>query len=117
MSIHWSLKWSIFAASVLSLSWFFAGWRQVNEHGGLGDWGVLAGGTAATLLLLTVQGYWIYAEEKVKGRLTKRVDLFEKIDKFLAERKNCSEQEKIALSKDSSKETSSNPHKGREKNG
>lgn len=88
MSIHWSLKWSIFAASVVSLSWFFAGWRAVNEHGALADWGLLAGGTATTLLLLSVQGYWIYFDEKAKGRLTKRVDLFEKINKFLVERKD-----------------------------
>ncbi|MBX9686013.1 MAG: hypothetical protein K2X27_04875 [Candidatus Obscuribacterales bacterium] len=88
MSIHWSLKWSMFAASVISLSWFFAGWRQVNEHGGLSDWGVLLGGTATTLLLVTVQGYFIYFEEKAKGRLTKRVELFEKIEKFLEARKN-----------------------------
>lgn len=87
MSIHWSLKWSIFAASVIGLSWFFAGWRQVNEHGGLGDWGVLFGGTASTLLLLTVQGYWIYVEEKQKGKLTKRIELFEKIEKYMQDRK------------------------------
>lgn len=86
MAIHWSLKWSMFAASVISLSWFFAGWRQVNETGGLADWGVLFGGTATTLFLLGVQGYWIYFEEKTKGKLMKRVELFEKINKFLSER-------------------------------
>ncbi len=87
MSIHWSLKWSIFAASVLSLSWFFAGWRAINERGGIWDWGLLAGGTAATVFLLTIQGYWIYHEEKQKGRLTKKIELFEKIESYLKERK------------------------------
>ena len=86
MSIHWSIKWSMFAASVIGLSWFFAGWRQVNETGGLADWGLLFGGTAGTLMLLTVQGYWIYIEEKKKGKLTKRIELFEKIEKYLQER-------------------------------
>lgn len=78
----------MFAASVISLSWFFAGWRQVNETGGIGDWGVLAGGTASTLLLLSVQGYWIYFDEKRKGNLTKKVEIFDKIDKYLSDRKS-----------------------------
>lgn len=88
MSVHWSMKWSVFAASVVSLSWFFAGWRQVNEHGSIGDWGLLAGGTLATVAFVMVQGYWIYFEEKSKGKLTKRVDLFEKIYKHLQDRKS-----------------------------
>lgn len=88
MSVHWSLKWSIFAASVISLSWFFAGWRQVNESGGLSDWALLAGGTASTLCLLGLQGYWIYFEEKNKGKLTKKIALFEKIHEKLEERRN-----------------------------
>lgn len=88
MSAHWSLKWSIFAASVISLSWFFAGWRQVNETGGVSDWALLFGGTAATMCLLGVQGYWIYFEEKNKGKLTKRIALFESIyEKLEAKRK------------------------------
>lgn len=92
MSIHWSFKWSIFAGSVLSLSWFFAGWRQVNEAGGLADWGLLLGGTAATAALVLVQAYWIYFEEKGKGKLTKRVEFFEKINKKLEERRLSNEQ-------------------------
>jgi hypothetical protein len=103
MSIHWSFKWSIFAASVLSLSWFFAGWRAVNEHGALQDWGTLAGGTATTLLLLTVQGYWIYFEEKDKGKLMKRVELFEKVRKFISERKQGNKQ--VISSKDKRQES------------
>lgn len=83
MSVHWSLKWSIFAASVVSLSWFFAGWRQVNQAGGISDWALLVGGTASTICLLGLQGYWIYFEEKNKGRLTKRIALFEKIHEKL----------------------------------
>lgn len=99
MSVHWSLKWSVFAASVVSLSWFFAGWRQVNEHGGISDWGLLAGGTFATIAFVAVQGYWIYFEEKGKGKLTKRVDLFEKIHKYLQDRKSVRKDE-AALKED-----------------
>ena len=88
MSVHWSLKWSIFAASVISLSWFFAGWRQVNQTGGLADWALLAGGTASTLALLGLQGYWIYFEEKKRGKLTKRIALFEAIRTKIEERQS-----------------------------
>lgn len=77
MAIHWSLKMSAFVASVVSLSWFFAGWRQVNEKGGLGDWGLLFFGTGLTLSLLVLQGYWIYSEEKEKGSLRKRIGFYE----------------------------------------
>ena len=88
MSTHWSIKWGMYAASVVSLSWFFAGWRQVNQTGGLQDWCLLVGGTASTLMLISVQGYYICFEEKEKGRLTKRVELFEKIHQFIDSRKN-----------------------------
>lgn len=80
-----AIKWSVFIASVITLSWFFAGWRQINESGQIGDWAVLVGGTVCTLLLLGVQAYWIYFEEKEKGKLIKRVELFEKIHARLAE--------------------------------
>lgn len=89
MSIHWSIKWSVFAASVISLSWFFAGWRQVNQTGQLTDWALLAIGTLLTLGFIMVQGYWIYFEEKKKGRLTKRIALYERVYEFLsAKREN-----------------------------
>jgi hypothetical protein len=87
MSTHWSIKWGLYAASVFSLSLFFAGWRQVNQTGGLQDWCLLVGGTASTLTLLSVQGYFIYFEEKARGRLTKRVGPFERIHQFIDSRK------------------------------
>lgn len=86
MSVHKTVKWSAFVASVVTLSWFFAGWRQVNESGQLTDWAVLFGGTLSTALLLFVQGYWIYCEEKERGRLTKRVVVYEKIKAHLDSR-------------------------------
>lgn len=95
MTMHWSLKLTMFAASVVALSWFFAGWRQVNQSGGLGDWGVLIGGTALTIFFVTVQAYVIYVEEKKKGNLRKRIDLFEKIEKALNDRKNNSIEKKV----------------------
>jgi hypothetical protein len=77
MKIHWTLKCTAFIASVISLSWFFAGWRQA-------DWYLLTGGAAGTLSLLLLQSYWIYFEEKARGRLSRRFELFEKIDRYLS---------------------------------
>ena len=79
MKINWTIKLAAFVASVTSLSWFFAGWRGINEEPGLASWGSLIGGTLLTLLLLGVQGYWIYFDEKSKGTLRKRIGLFERI--------------------------------------
>jgi hypothetical protein len=75
----WAPKLAAFAASVVSLSWFFAGWRAINESTALSGWLLLAGGTLLTLFLIGLQGYWIYFEEKQKGTLKRRVELFEKI--------------------------------------
>lgn len=77
--VHWAFRMTAFAASVITLSWFFAGWRQIQETGLFADWLLLACGTAFTVLLLGVQAYWIYFEEKDKGTLKKRIDLFEKM--------------------------------------
>jgi hypothetical protein len=77
--IHWAVKLSAFAGSVVTLSWFFAGWRQVNEAQTLANWLLLLAGIVLTVLLLGLQGYWIYFEEKAKGTLRKRVELFERI--------------------------------------
>jgi hypothetical protein len=93
MSVHWTYKWSAFAASVFALSLFFAGHRQVNETGGIADWALLAGGVVLTAALLMLQGYWIYFEEKAKGSLKKRIALFENIHSQLEARRNKSEPE------------------------
>jgi len=88
--LPWGIKLAVFAASVVSLSWFFAGWRQIHEASTLASWSLLVGGTLATLLLLGVQGYWIYFEEKDKGTLRKRVEIFERIGTLLEGRsKHC----------------------------
>ena len=77
MKAYTIMRIAAFAASVYSLSLFFAGFRQVMQTGQGGDWALLAGGTALTLGLLGLQGYWIYFEEKAKGSLKKQVRLFE----------------------------------------
>lgn len=79
MKTHWSLRYSLFIFSVISLSWFFAGWRGINEHGSVADWATLIGGTTLTIGLLAVQGYWIYIEELKKGSLRRHIPLFDRI--------------------------------------
>ena len=79
-----AVKVAVFVASVISLSWFFAGWRQVHEAQTLANWSLLVGSTLLTAFLLALQGYWIYFDEKAKGSLRKRIDLYEKIHDALA---------------------------------
>lgn len=79
MKKHWSLRYAFFIFSVISLSWFFAGWRGIHEHGGVADWALLIGASLLTVALLGVQGYWIYTEELTKGSLKRRIGLFDRI--------------------------------------
>ncbi|MBX9694025.1 MAG: hypothetical protein K2Z81_16695 [Cyanobacteria bacterium] len=74
-----SYRLFVFIASVISLSWFFEGTRQVNESLTVPHVGLLILGAALTSLFIGIYTYWIYIEEKEKGTLKKRVNLFEKI--------------------------------------
>ncbi len=84
MNIHWSIRLTAFIASVLTLSLFFAGWREVMEHGQLSGAALLATGVLSTLMLLGLQGFWIYFEEKQKGTLRRHIGWFEALHSFLA---------------------------------
>lgn len=86
--VHWAFRLTAFVASVITLSWFFAGWRQIHETAVFADWLLLASGTVFTILLLGVQSYWIYFEEKDKGTLKKRIELFEKVQMRLMRKVN-----------------------------
>jgi predicted negative regulator of RcsB-dependent stress response len=77
--IHWSIRYLAFALSTFTLSLFFAGWREVNTTMHWSGFLLLAAGVVLTLLLLMLQGYWIYFEEKNKGSLKKTSKLFESI--------------------------------------
>jgi hypothetical protein len=72
-------KLANFSCAVLALSWFFEGWRKINEAPSIGHAAILVAGTVFTLIFLGVHAYWVYFEEKSKGTLKKRVELFEKI--------------------------------------
>lgn len=81
------IKLFAFTLTVITLSWFFEGWREIQKEPGLVSGAYLFFGTTLTLLLLAVQGYWIYIEEKSTGKLVRKVKLFDKIEaKLLARR-------------------------------
>ncbi|HNB21565.1 MAG TPA: hypothetical protein PKZ32_04065 [Candidatus Melainabacteria bacterium] len=75
-----------FSLTVITLSWFFEGWREVQKEPGLIPCAYLFFGTTLTMLLLGVQAYWIYIEEKSTGKLVRKVKLFDKIEAKLLER-------------------------------
>lgn len=76
-----------FTLTVITLSWFFEGWREIQKEPSLVSGAYLFFGTTFTLLLLAVQGYWIYIEEKSTGKLVRKVKLFDSIEaKLLARR-------------------------------
>jgi hypothetical protein len=77
--VRFAWKAAAFVLTVLTLSWFFEGTREIKDGLTVMHVGMLALGTVSTLLMLGVQGYWIYFEEKHKGTLKKRIDLFERI--------------------------------------
>ena len=87
MNIYRLLKIIAFILSVLSLSCFFTGIRQVVQTGSWSDWCLLCGGAGGTIFLLLLQGYWIYMEEKARGSLARPLPLFEEIDKFIRQNK------------------------------
>lgn len=81
------IKWTVIIFSVLALSCVFEGWRQVQKELTFLHALILMGGILATALLLWVQGFWIYIEEKYKGTLRKRVEHFEKLEEYLQRKK------------------------------
>lgn len=83
LKVRFAFKAAAFIASVISLSWFFEGWRKINEEATIIHFGILIGGTLLTLALIGLQAYWIYIEEKTKGTLKKRIGVFDKIESHL----------------------------------
>jgi hypothetical protein len=73
-----------FTLTVITLSWFFEGWREIQKEPGLVSCAYLFFGITLTGLLLTLQGYWIYIEEKSTGKLVRKVKLFDKIEAKLS---------------------------------
>ena len=77
-----SIKFAVIMLSVLALSLFFEGCRQIKEGITLEHIAVLIGGTLFTAILLLLQAFWIYLEEKYKGTLRRKNAHFEKAEEY-----------------------------------
>jgi hypothetical protein len=86
LKIKFAFKAAAFWASVLTLSWFFEGWRKIHESVGVYSVSVLLLGIVCTTALVGLQAFWIYVEEKQKGSLLRRIQLFEKLYDGLVQR-------------------------------
>jgi hypothetical protein len=87
LKVKFSLKVVAFCASVMTLSWFFEGWRRIHQDAGFWSVSILIAGIVCTVGLIAIQAFWIYVEEKQKGALLRRIDLFEKLYEGLVQRK------------------------------
>jgi hypothetical protein len=87
LEVRFAFKATAFCASVITLSWFFAGWRQIHESIGFSSVSTLLAGIVCTGALISLQAFWIYLEEKQKGSLMRRIGLFEKLYDNLVQRK------------------------------
>jgi hypothetical protein len=89
--VKFPLKAFAFCASVMTLSWFFEGWRRIHTAVDLRSTSlaifILIAGVVFTAILIGLQAFWIYAEEKQKGSLLRRLELFEKLYVFFVQRK------------------------------
>jgi hypothetical protein len=83
LKVKFQAKAVALVLSVLSLSWFFEGVRQLKQSPDVGHIAFLVVPVLATLLLLWVQAFWIYIEEKSKGTLKKTVVHFDRIEEWL----------------------------------
>ncbi len=68
IKVRLALKAAVFCFSVVTLSWFFEGMRECKEMASAQGLGYLIGGTVLTLLLICLQGFFIYCEERSKGQ-------------------------------------------------
>ncbi|MBI5172642.1 MAG: hypothetical protein SFV17_21780 [Candidatus Obscuribacter sp.] len=73
-----SLKLAVFVMATITLSWFFEGWRQVSEAPTLAGLAYLFGGTTLTIVLVSLYGFFMYAEERSKGGRTRNIPLFDR---------------------------------------
>lgn len=83
LKVKFQAKATALVLSILSLSWFFEGVRHLKQSPDLGHMLFLVVPVLSTLLLLWVQAYWIYIEEKSKGTLKKTVVHFDRIEEWL----------------------------------
>jgi len=82
------IKMAVIILSVFALSWFFEGLRQIQNGLTLIHALVFIGGVVSTAILLWLQGFWIYLEEKHKGTLRKKIAHFDKLEEYWERKKS-----------------------------
>jgi hypothetical protein len=83
LKISMVLKVVAFCFSVVTLSWFFEGMRQCKAAATPEGLCYLLGGTLLTILLVAVQAFFVYCEERSKNSRTRKIALFDKWYVFL----------------------------------
>ena len=84
--VRFIMKAIAFCCAVISLSWFFEGWREIHRVVNFATVGILVVGTVGTLMLLGLMTFWTYCEEKQKGTLVRRLALFETLYEIVMKR-------------------------------
>ncbi len=79
IKVKFKVKAVAFSMAVITLSWFFEGWRKIHEGLSFAHVGILLTGIVGTVLLVSLMSFWIYVEEKEKGTLVRRLKLFDSL--------------------------------------
>ncbi len=86
LKVKTPIKLLALVCSVVALSWFFEGYRQVSQSPSITHVAVLILGIASTVFFLWLQAFWIYVEEKSKGTLTKQIAHFDRLYNYFENR-------------------------------
>jgi hypothetical protein len=79
LKIKFVYKFFAFVFSVVALSWFFEGTRQIQAGLSVSAIVYVLAGSLLTVALIGVQAFFIYAEEKSKDNRTRKIRLFDSI--------------------------------------
>jgi len=97
--IKLALKLVAFIFSVITLSWFFEGAREIQNGLTLPAVAYLVAGGVFTVVLIGVQAFFIYAEEKSKDSRTRKIPLFDRVyDRWAAAKTQTKRATKLSSS-------------------
>ncbi len=91
LKIKFVYKFFAFVFSVVALSWFFEGTRQMQAGLSVSAIVYVLAGSLFTVALIGVQAFFIYAEEKSKDNRTRKIRLFDAVYERLT-RPSCSDE-------------------------
>ena len=91
LKIKFVYKFFAFVFSVVALSWFFEGTRQMQAGLSVSAIVYVLAGSLLTVALIGVQAFFIYAEEKSKDNRTRKIRLFDAVYERLT-RPTCSDK-------------------------